>query len=201
MPRGKKNKLKKIQAKYADQDEEEKEMRLALLGAKEVKGGFKPKEKNKFTDKEATETENQDSEGSESSEEEQTEANEKVEEAEDIEETKEEVDDLVIPENENEDVDEELDVGLLEDQKDADDENENDEEEEVQTQNQDNHDEDDISIVPESQDISEIDKLTGLPHRKDLIHFCVPMLAPYITIQQNKYKVKITPGTMKRGRV
>ena len=37
MPRGKKNKLKKIKEKYADQDEEEREMRLALLGAKEVK--------------------------------------------------------------------------------------------------------------------------------------------------------------------
>lgn len=27
------------------------------------------------------------------------------------------------------------------------------------------------------------------------------MLAPYSTIQQYKYKVKITPGTQKRGRV
>ena len=27
------------------------------------------------------------------------------------------------------------------------------------------------------------------------------MLAPYSTVQSNKYKVKITPGTQKRGRV
>ena len=59
----------------------------------------------------------------------------------------------------------------------------------------------DINLVPESQDISEIDKLTGLPNRKDVLQFAIPMLAPYSTIQAFKYKVKITPGTQKRGRV
>jgi FMN-dependent NADH-azoreductase len=53
----------------------------------------------------------------------------------------------------------------------------------------------DISIVPESKDISEIDKLTGQPLKKDTVVFAIPMLAPYSTIQSNKYKVKITPGT------
>lgn len=52
VPRGKKNKLKKIKDKYADQDEEEREMRLALLGAKEVKNFDlkKHQEKMKFSD-------------------------------------------------------------------------------------------------------------------------------------------------------
>ena len=59
----------------------------------------------------------------------------------------------------------------------------------------------DITLVPESSDISELDKLTGLPNRKDALLFCIPMLAPYQTIQAYKYKVKITPGTQKRGRV
>jgi len=54
--------------------------------------------------------------------------------------------------------------------------------------------------VPESSDISELDKLTGHPSRKDTLLFAIPMLAPYSTIQANKYKVKITPGTQKRGR-
>jgi hypothetical protein len=56
-------------------------------------------------------------------------------------------------------------------------------------------------LVPESQDVSEIDKLTGIPTRKDVLQFAIPMLAPYSTIQSYKYKVKITPGTQKRGRV
>ena len=55
--------------------------------------------------------------------------------------------------------------------------------------------EEDINLVPESQDISEIDKLTGIPHRKDVLLFSIPMLAPYSTVNNNKYKVKITPGT------
>jgi hypothetical protein len=59
----------------------------------------------------------------------------------------------------------------------------------------------DITLVPESQDISEIDKLTGIPNRKDILMFSIPMLAPYSTIMAYKYKVKITPGTQKRGRV
>ena len=59
----------------------------------------------------------------------------------------------------------------------------------------------DIVLMPESSDISELDKLTGQPHRNDVLLFTVPMLAPYSTIQANKYKVKITPGPMKRGRV
>lgn len=61
--------------------------------------------------------------------------------------------------------------------------------------------EEDINLVPESQDVSDIDKLTGVPNRKDMLMFAIPMLAPYSTIQSFKYKVKITPGTMKRGRV
>ena len=55
--------------------------------------------------------------------------------------------------------------------------------------------------MPESSDISELDKLTGLPNRKDTSLFGIPMLAPYSTIQAYKYKVKLTPGTQKRGRV
>lgn len=53
VPRGKKNKIKKMKEKYADQDEDEREMRLALLGAKQVKGlDIKKiqKGKGRFTD-------------------------------------------------------------------------------------------------------------------------------------------------------
>ena len=37
MPRGKKSKIAKMKEKYADQDEEERDMRLSLIGAKKVK--------------------------------------------------------------------------------------------------------------------------------------------------------------------
>ena len=42
--------------------------------------------------------------------------------------------------------------------------------------------EEEITLVPEDQDISELDKLTGLPNRKDTLLFGIPMLAPYSTI-------------------
>ena len=36
LPRGKKNKIQKMKEKYADQDEDERYMRLKLLGAKKT---------------------------------------------------------------------------------------------------------------------------------------------------------------------
>ena len=37
MSQAKKNKIKKMKQKYGDQDEDEREMRLALIGGKQVK--------------------------------------------------------------------------------------------------------------------------------------------------------------------
>lgn len=51
--------------------------------------------------------------------------------------------------------------------------------------------EEDINLVAENVDISEIDKLTGIPKPNDIINGVVPMLAPYSVMQTHKYKVKI----------
>merc|ERR1711934_1337763 len=40
--------------------------------------------------------------------------------------------------------------------------------------------------------------LTGLPLTEDELLFAVPVVAPYSTVLQYKYKVKLTPGTGKR---
>ena len=42
--------------------------------------------------------------------------------------------------------------------------------------------EEDINLVPVEVDVSEIDKLTGIPKHNDILLFGVPMLAPYSTI-------------------
>lgn len=60
--------------------------------------------------------------------------------------------------------------------------------------------EEDINIIPEDTDVSEIDKLTGNPRANDGLLFAIPMLAPYTTITTNKYKAKVQPGTFKRGK-
>ena len=60
--------------------------------------------------------------------------------------------------------------------------------------------EEDINALPDDVDVTEIDKLTGIPKSNDNLLFGVPMCAPYSTIATFKYKVKLQPGPMKRGK-
>lgn len=48
--------------------------------------------------------------------------------------------------------------------------------------------------------MSIIDSVTPSPLPEDIIHFAVPVCAPYNALQKYKYKVKLTPGTLKRGK-
>ena len=50
-------------------------------------------------------------------------------------------------------------------------------------------------------DTTELNKLTGKPHPEDLLLSAVPVCAPYQTLSQYTYRVKLTPGNMKRGKV
>jgi len=50
--------------------------------------------------------------------------------------------------------------------------------------------EEDINTV-EVTDVTEIDKLTGMPKNGDMLLFAIPMLAPYNTLNANKFKVKV----------
>ncbi|XP_060805371.1 ribosome quality control complex subunit NEMF homolog [Amyelois transitella] len=45
-----------------------------------------------------------------------------------------------------------------------------------------------------------LDQLTGCPLPDDELLFAVPVLAPYTALTNYKYKVKLTPGTSKRGK-
>ncbi|XP_017776836.1 PREDICTED: nuclear export mediator factor NEMF homolog [Nicrophorus vespilloides] len=49
-------------------------------------------------------------------------------------------------------------------------------------------------------DVDMIDALTGIPTTEDELLFAVPVVAPYNTLSQYKFKVKLTPGTSKRGK-
>ena len=49
-------------------------------------------------------------------------------------------------------------------------------------------------------DTVELNKLTGKPHADDLILGAVAVCAPYSTISQYTYRIKLTPGSMKRGK-
>merc|ERR1719354_228961 len=45
-----------------------------------------------------------------------------------------------------------------------------------------------------------LDSLTGIPVQEDELLFAVPVCAPYNTLVNFKFKVKLTPGTGKRGK-
>jgi predicted ribosome quality control (RQC) complex YloA/Tae2 family protein len=49
-------------------------------------------------------------------------------------------------------------------------------------------------------DTAEISKLTGKPLPEDVVLYALPVCAPYATLVQYKYRVKLTPGSQKRGR-
>lgn len=52
----------------------------------------------------------------------------------------------------------------------------------------------------EVANLSVLDSFTPNPLPEDIIHFAIPVCAPYAAIQKYKYKVKLTPGTLKRGK-
>ncbi|KAK8780456.1 hypothetical protein V5799_018203 [Amblyomma americanum] len=59
-------------------------------------------------------------------------------------------------------------------------------------------DEDEANIIDEQQRL--VASLTGCPLAEDVLLFAVPICAPYAAIQNYKHKVKVTPGTGRRGK-
>ncbi|KZC06563.1 Nuclear export mediator factor NEMF like protein [Dufourea novaeangliae] len=61
----------------------------------------------------------------------------------------------------------------------------------------DNVEEEDTGPGPE---VDMLDQLTGKPVTEDELLFAIPVVAPYNTVLNYKFKVKLTPGTGKRGK-
>ncbi|XP_040825871.1 nuclear export mediator factor NEMF isoform X1 [Ochotona curzoniae] len=66
---------------------------------------------------------------------------------------------------------------------------------------------DDLQDDKEDQDLDQqgneenlFDSLTGQPHPEDILLFAIPICAPYTTMTNYKYKVKLTPGVQKKGK-
>ena len=53
---------------------------------------------------------------------------------------------------------------------------------------------------PAGSYVTELNKLTGIPRPEDLILYAVPVCGPYLSLMKYKYKVKLTPGTQKKGK-
>lgn len=62
--------------------------------------------------------------------------------------------------------------------------------------------EDDIKEIgeDEKEKLTDVDYLTGIPQPNDILLYAVPVCAPYAALQSYKYRVKIIPGTAKKGK-
>ncbi|XP_053953929.1 ribosome quality control complex subunit NEMF homolog [Anastrepha ludens] len=59
---------------------------------------------------------------------------------------------------------------------------------------------DDGDDMPSGADVAMLDSLSGQPLEGDELLFVIPVVAPYQALQNYKFRVKLTPGTGKRGR-
>ncbi|TPX37091.1 hypothetical protein SmJEL517_g00927 [Synchytrium microbalum] len=66
---------------------------------------------------------------------------------------------------------------------------------------------DSVIAVPEEDEQGEedlsmnfLDSLTGQPHEEDTLLFAIPVCAPFSALNRYKYKVKLVPGSLKKGK-
>lgn len=62
--------------------------------------------------------------------------------------------------------------------------------------------EDDIHEIgeEEKEKLNDVDYLTGNPLPSDILLYAVPVCGPYSAVQSYKYRVKIIPGSAKKGK-
>ncbi|XP_004698630.1 nuclear export mediator factor NEMF [Echinops telfairi] len=61
-------------------------------------------------------------------------------------------------------------------------------------------DKEEQDLDPQGNEENLFDSLTGQPHLEDILLFAIPICAPYTTMANYKYKVKLTPGVQKKGK-
>jgi len=49
-------------------------------------------------------------------------------------------------------------------------------------------------------DTAELSKFSGKPDPDDVLLYAIPCIAPYHSLSSYKYRVKLTPGSLKRGK-
>ncbi|KAJ8661496.1 hypothetical protein O0I10_002762 [Lichtheimia ornata] len=172
LSRGQRAKAKKIKEKYGEQDEEERRLRMELLGSNkgpqpkgkkakreaQAKAERLAKEKELAERKAAAAAKEAERKAAEAAAAKQEQDHEQVDEEQHGEEDTEQIRQMLKEEN----------ITMLE--------------------------EDEVA------NLSVLDSMTPNPLPEDIIHFAIPVCAPYTSLQKYKYKVKLTPGTLKRGK-
>ncbi|XP_066282400.1 ribosome quality control complex subunit NEMF-like isoform X1 [Branchiostoma lanceolatum] len=172
--RGQKAKQKKMRKKYKDQDEEERQMRMELLRSE----GNPEKEDKKKKGKKNKQKEQQQRPQS-AQQKKQGKGGQAAHAFKDSMVIHE--DDATVP------IQAHVQEGEV-----AKDEPESDEEKDAVLAGE------NIKLVEAS---SVLDTLTGCPHPEDILLFAIPVCAPYSAMNNFKYKVKLVPGSNKKGKV
>lgn len=177
LKRGQKAKMKRIKEKYADQDEEERQIRQQILqGANAKLSAVHELAKGPKKEKAAVDS---DEENESETEEQKNEQLEKEQRGED---------------GSGRDDDDEG-------SSDSDEEGVDTKEKKVKFEAHNTQDidrEEDASIG--TAEVSTLETLTGLPTTEDTILYALPFCAPFSALQNYKYKAKLIPGTQKRGK-
>ncbi|XP_047133052.1 ribosome quality control complex subunit NEMF isoform X1 [Hydra vulgaris] len=147
--RGAKAKLKKINEKYKDQDEEDRQLFQEIIRSNEPARPPKKTGKNKIKEKNTKQVQQQKREVKKNT-----------------------VETIIIEQPEG---DQSLTNNIIA--------NDEEPDEEIEKEN-----------------ITIIDSLTGCPLEDDILLHAIPLCAPYSSLQNYKFKVKLTPGTGKRGK-
>lgn len=177
--RGQKGKLKKIKEKYAEQDDEEREIRMALL-ASSGKASQKGKPSQDGEDTNAKQAK------SSTGEVDSVKICYKCKRSGHLSRDCPESTSVVVPTDVN--------VGRSRDV--------TDKSASAPVDGSIDMDEDDIHELgdEEKEKLIDLDYLTGIPLPSDILLYAVPVCAPYNALQTYKYRVKITPGTAKKGK-
>lgn len=181
--RGQKSKLKKIKDKYGDQDEEERQLRMELLassrGPKEEKLKKGKKGKQQQQQQKMAQMKN-----GRQTQETRKHARMSIDDIK-VEIPATDIDTVVAVKDDSCN----STAAAAADKTECVDEDDDD--------GQEGQEEDSSQII---QDADLLNSLTGVPDAEDLLLFCVPICAPYSTLVNYKFKVKLVPGTTKRGK-
>ncbi|XP_077218193.1 zinc knuckle (CCHC-type) family protein [Tasmannia lanceolata] len=185
--RGQRGKLKKIKEKYAEQDDEERKIRMALLASagKALKNEIESQDKNGAAGKEIRPVT-----GQHDSSKVCYKCKKVGHLSRDCQEHLDGTDPSTVG------IDKQVSGDVREDLPEADlDNTPNDMDRTA-------FEEDDIHEIgeEEKEKLNDIDYLTGNPLSNDILLYAVPVCGPYNALQTYKYRVKITPGTAKKGK-
>ena len=57
-----------------------------------------------------------------------------------------------------------------------------------------------VFLEEEGKLVEDVEKLTGAPLPDDELLYAIPVCGPYVSLKEFKYRVKLTPGTLKKGK-